>query len=225
MELSQVEHLVLYRIKHHFHVNLPVLIMTQIHYAIHRSFTRYYPHGLLVSHIMMKWNVLRAPLRAPRLSLGVIGLSMVSKMGFQLEDGILVPKPVEPVPTSEGGAKRPRSSNVDTAGTSRDAENIGTENFEGAETSGHGGDTHLTAWIDEISFNDLPGASGPSQSSIEAQLAEIRQTQIEMKKEQATQRACLSGIVRFLTCWGKKQGASDDDLQHLQFPDPSQEGP
>ncbi|GAA0146228.1 hypothetical protein LIER_06234 [Lithospermum erythrorhizon] len=189
MELSHIKTTVLYSIKHHLRINLSVLIMAQIHSAVHRCMVSYYPYGLVVSYIMMKWNILRVPQNTPRMSLGVIGLSTVKKTGFQIENGILVPKTVEPASTSEGVAKCPRTGNVEAAGTSRGAENVVTENVvggEGVEEVGHDEGIQIPQWLDDFTFDDIPvGASGIAHPSIEAQLAEIRHQQIELRQEQS----------------------------------------
>ncbi|GAA0165596.1 hypothetical protein LIER_20957 [Lithospermum erythrorhizon] len=169
MELSQIETIVLYRIKHQLPMNLSVLSMAQIHSAVNRSMVSYYPHG----------------------------------MGFQFKNGILVAKTVEPASTSKGGVKRPRTSHVEATGTSGGAENVVSKNVvggKGADEAGHGEGTQIPQWLDDFTFDDIPAGAGAGSAA-----------------------GLPLRIMRFLTCWGKKQGAFDDDLHQLQFSDPSPE--
>ncbi|GAA0150391.1 hypothetical protein LIER_37111 [Lithospermum erythrorhizon] len=38
---------------------------------------------------------------------------------------------------------------------------------------------------------------------------------------QREQQSWYTGIMRFLSCWGKKQGATDEDLAYLEIPSTS----
>ncbi|GAA0156719.1 hypothetical protein LIER_14144 [Lithospermum erythrorhizon] len=154
--------------------------MGHIHFAIVRNNVSYYPQ-MIVMRIMLKWNIIQMASGEKRLPPPAICKHTISKMRFELVDGVLQSK--------QGGAgtKCLRHSGVQTCGTSGGVAAGGTS---GGAEGGAGGDDgvqrefeEIPQWLGDYTFDDIPPrTSGSSRSSIEAQLVEIRQLQLELRQ-------------------------------------------
>ncbi|GAA0175862.1 hypothetical protein LIER_28958 [Lithospermum erythrorhizon] len=82
--------------------------------------------------------------------------------------------------------------------------------------------------LDESASEGEDAAARP-RCSIHDQLNSLEEGQARLHRDferlrdsghrhQREQQSRYTGIVRFLTCWGKKQGSTDKDLAHLEIP-------
>ncbi|GAA0181917.1 hypothetical protein LIER_30300 [Lithospermum erythrorhizon] len=68
--------------------------------------------------------------------------------------------------------------------------------------------------IAHVSVPSIGMGSSTGQDSLLSVEDELR----AIRRNQEAMMSCYIGIVKFLTCWGKRNGSTDDDLHHLHIP-------
>ncbi|GAA0154038.1 hypothetical protein LIER_12133 [Lithospermum erythrorhizon] len=195
-ELTALESVVLYKMIHHQKINLTYLIINQIQNALTANNIDNYPHGQIVTFIVLHWrtHALTTPIDDARIK--IIRESTLRRQGFSQDNGRLVwyNKEERPARKCQRGAR-----------CSKDRDESASEGEDVAARP-------------RRSIHDQLNALEEGQVRLHRDFEELRDS---VHRHHMEQQSWYSGIVRFLTCWGKKHGATDEDLAHLKIPSTS----
>ncbi|GAA0155594.1 hypothetical protein LIER_13289 [Lithospermum erythrorhizon] len=144
--------------------------MAHILSALGRCNVSYYPHGMLITHIMLKWNIIRMTLGEKGLIPKALGKTDISKMQLKLVYRVLQFK------LTKDGSKRQHQSGsgVGTSSGVEGGPSSGVEDgisgvAEGGVESVPGMFDDLPQWLGEYNLDDIPiGTGGAPRSSVEA---------------------------------------------------------